>query len=134
MRQNYFEHIQSLPMDFYQKHNIGSLSTRACADAGVIADALTSTLINYFQSPFLILATLAACFFTSWRLTILIFLGFPLLITPILLITRQVKKIGRQIQKSQEKFASVLIDFFSGIPNGQSLCYGRLFAQKVPRA
>ena len=115
MRQNYFEHIQSLPMDFYQKHNIGSLSTRACADANVIADALTSTLINYFQSPFIILATLGACFFTSWKLTLLIFLGFPLLITPIILITKQVKKIGRQIQKSQEKFASILIDFFSGI-------------------
>ncbi len=115
MRQTYFEHIQSLPMDFYQKHNIGSLSTRAGADANVIADALTSTLINYFQSPFLIVATLAACFFTSWKLTLLIFLGLPLLITPILLITRQVKKIGRQIQKNQEKFAAVLIDFFSGI-------------------
>ena len=27
LRQHYFEHIQALPMSFYQEHNIGSLST-----------------------------------------------------------------------------------------------------------
>lgn len=115
LRQRYFEHLQGLPMEFYQRHDIGGLSARAVGDAGVIAEALTGTLINYFQSPFVILSSLVWCFFTSWQLTLLVFVGLPFLAAPIFLIARQVKKISRQIQKNQESFASVLIDFFSGI-------------------
>ncbi|MDP1834665.1 MAG: ABC transporter ATP-binding protein [Chlamydiales bacterium] len=115
LRQSYFEHLQSLPMEFYQKHDIGGLSTRAVGDAGVIAEALTATLINYFQSPFVILTSLIWCFLTSWQLTLLVFVGLPFLAAPIFLIARQVKKISRQIQKNQEGFAAVLIDFFAGI-------------------
>lgn len=115
LRRTYFEHLQSLPMEFYQKHDIGSLSTRAVSDASIIADALTAILINYFQSPFIIVTTLCWCFFTSWQLTLLVFIGLPFLAAPIFLIARQVKKIARQIQKNQESFAAVLIDFFAGI-------------------
>ena len=42
LRQQYFEHIQSLPMSFYQKHNIGSLSSRVVGDAGQIALSINS--------------------------------------------------------------------------------------------
>ncbi len=115
LRQNYFEHLQMLPMEFYQRHDIGGLSARAVGDAGVIAEALTATLINYFQSPFVILTTLLWCFLASWQLTLLVFLGLPLIAVPIFLIARQVKKISRQIQKNQERFGSVLVDFFAGI-------------------
>ena len=115
LRQQYFEHLQCLPMEFYQKHDIGGLSTRAVGDAAVIADALTASLVNYFQSPFIILTTLVWCFLTSWQLTFLVFFGCPLIVLPIYLIARKVKKISKQIQRNQEGFASVLIDFFAGI-------------------
>ncbi len=115
LRQQYFEHLQALPMEFFQKHDIGGLSARAVGDAGVIAQALTSSLINFVQSPFVIATTLLWCFLTSWQLTLLIFCGFPLIIGPIYLIARKVKKIAKQLQKNQEGFSSVLIDFFAGI-------------------
>lgn len=115
LRQQYFEHLQSMPMEFYHRYDIGGLSARAVGDASVIAEALTATLINYFQSPFVIFSTLIWCFITSWRLTLLVFVGLPLLAAPIFLIARKVKKISRQIQKNQEGFASVLVDFFGGI-------------------
>lgn len=115
LRQSYFEHLQMLPMEFYQRHDIGGLSSRAVGDAGIIAEALTATLINYFQSPFTIASSLILCFLASWKLTLLVFVGLPLIVVPIFLIARKVKKISRQIQKNQEGFASVLIDFFAGI-------------------
>lgn len=115
LRQSYFEHLQSLPMEFYQKYDIGSLAARIGGDAGVIAEALTATLINYFQTPLVALTTLTLCFLTSWQLSIWIFFGLPLLLTPIVLISRQVKKIAKQVQRTQERFGGVLIDFLAGI-------------------
>jgi ABC-type multidrug transport system fused ATPase/permease subunit len=115
LRQEYFEHIQSLPMSFYQKYNMGSLSSRVVGDATMIAEAVNACLVNYIQTPFTIATTLILCFLTSWKLSLIIFFGFPLLVIPIVFLSRRVKKISKQIQKNQEHFTSVLLDFLGGI-------------------
>ncbi|HSW72354.1 MAG TPA: ABC transporter ATP-binding protein [Chlamydiales bacterium] len=115
LRQQYFEHIQSLPFQFYQDHNVGSLTSRVIGDAGQIASSLNSLLTNYLQTPFTIISTLTMCFFMSWQLSFIIFLGMPLIVGPVVILTTKVKKVSRQLQKNQEKFTSVLLDFLSGI-------------------
>ena len=115
LRQKYFEHIQSLPMEFYQRYNIGSLSSRVVGDASLVAEAVTSVLVNYLQTPFTIVSTLLLCFMTSWELSLIVFFGFPAIVLPIVYIANKVRRISRQIQMNQERFSSVLIDFISGI-------------------
>jgi ABC-type multidrug transport system fused ATPase/permease subunit len=115
LRQQYFEHIQSLPMSFYQKHNIGSLSSRVVGDAGQIATSINSILTNYLHTPFTIMITLVLCFFISWQLSLVIFLGIPMIVLPITFLAKRVKRASRQLQSNQEKFAGVLIDFLAGI-------------------
>lgn len=115
LRLEYFNHIQTLPMSFYQKYNMGSLSSRVVGDAAMVAEALNAYLVNYLQTPFTLLSTLILCFLTSWQLTLLIFLGFPLILWPISFLAKRVKRVSKQIQSTQEKFASVLLDFIGGI-------------------
>ena len=115
LRQRYFEHIQSLPMSFYHEHNIGTLSSRVVGDAGVVAGAINAMLINYIQTPFAVVSTLLACFYISWKLSIIIFVGFPLALFPVIFIAKKIKMIAKQMQRNQEGFASVLIDFLAGI-------------------
>ncbi|MDB6081198.1 MAG: msba3 [Chlamydiia bacterium] len=115
LRQEYFEHLQALPISFYQNHNIGSLSSRVVNDAYIIADSINSMLINYLQTPFAVITTLVICFAVSWKLSITVFIGLTLLIFPIIFLAQRIRKIARQIQKKQESFASVLIEFLSGI-------------------
>lgn len=115
LRQQYFEHIQILPMSFYQRHNIGSLSSRVVGDAGQIATSINSLITNYLQTPFTIVGSLLYCFWISWPLSLVIFFGVPMIILPVILLTKRVKRVSRQLQSNQERFASVLIDFLAGI-------------------
>jgi len=115
LRQQYFEHIQTLPMSFYQSYNIGSISSRVVTDASQIATSLNALITNYFHTPFRILLTLVICFLISWQLSLVIFIGLPMIVLPVVLLTKRVKNITRQLQKNQEKFSSVLIDFLAGI-------------------
>jgi len=115
LRQYYFEHIQSLPMSFYQQYNIGTLSSRVVGDAQQISLSINSCLTNYLQSPFTILSSLFACFYISWKLSLVIFIGMPGIILPIIFFARRVKRVSRQLQHNQERFASVLIDYLAGI-------------------
>jgi ABC-type multidrug transport system fused ATPase/permease subunit len=109
LRQQYFEHIQSLPMSFYQKHNIGSLSSRIVGDAGQIAISINSWLTNYLQTPFTIVTCLSMCVYLSWQLSLVIFVGVPLIVLPIVFLAKRVKRVSRQLQMNQERFANVLI-------------------------
>ncbi len=115
LRNDYFHHLQSLPMSFYLKHNIGALSSRAINDGYVIADGINSLLVNYVQTPFALISTLILCFSISWKLSIAIFFGLPLIIAPIIFLARRIKRISKEIQKKQESFSSVLIEFITGI-------------------
>lgn len=115
LRKQYFDHLQHQPMSFFQKYNIGTLSSRVAGDANQIASSINSFLINYIQAPFTILSTLIACFWMSWQLSMVIFFGLPMIALPVIFVTRKVKRITRQLQKNQERFTSVLIDFLAGI-------------------
>ncbi len=75
LRQKYFEHIQQMPMSFYHDYDMGSLSTRVVGDAEIVAKGINATLINYLQTPFTAIVNLAACFYISPHLSMIIFLG-----------------------------------------------------------
>ena len=115
LRLQYFEHIQSLPMSFYQEYDIGSLSARVGGDAGQVAGSINAMLINYLQTPFAIVTTLAGCFYLSWKLSLIVFCGFPLIVFPMIYIARSIKRIAKEMQRNQETFAGTLLDFLSGI-------------------
>lgn len=115
LRQMYFEHIQSLPMSFYQKYDLGSLSQRVVGDAGQISASINSFLTNYLQTPFTLISSLSACFYLSWKLSLVVFIGLPLIVVPVTILAKRVKRVTRQLQSNQERFASLIIDFLSGI-------------------
>lgn len=115
LRQMYFEHIQSLPMSFYQRYDLGSLSSRVVGDAGQISTSINSFLTNYIQTPFTVISCLSMCFYLSWKLSLVVFIGVPLIVVPITILARRIKRVSRQLQTNQEKFASLIIDFLSGI-------------------
>jgi len=115
LRADYFDHIQTLPLSFFQKHHVGSLASRVAGDASLIAESINSFLSNYIQTPFTVISTFLLCFYTSWQLTLLIFIGFPLIVFPVLFIAGRIKRLSKKLQENQESFTSVLIDFLSGI-------------------
>lgn len=115
LRQQYFEHIQKLPMSFYHDYDVGTLSARVSGDAGVVAGAINSMLLNYIQAPFAVITTLLACLYISWKLSLVIFVGFPIIVFPIIFIARKIKEISKQMQRNQEGVAGILLDFLSGV-------------------
>ena len=115
LRQRYFEHLQTLPMSFFQKYDIGTLSSRVVTDALMIAESLNAFLLNFMEIPFRFITTAALCWFTSPKLSMVVFVGCPLIIFPVLYLAKHIKRIVKKLQRNQESFASVLIDFLGGV-------------------
>lgn len=115
LREKYFNHIQTLPMSFFQKHNIGGLSARVTGDSGAVSGAIIALLTNYIQVPFVIFTCLFGLFVISPELTFVIFFGLPLLGFPIYYLSRKARKSQRDLQITGEQFAHLLIDYLAGI-------------------
>ena len=130
LRNDYFEHIQKLPLSFYYEYKTGALSSRVAGDAHQIAKSLYTMIENYVHTPFTIISTLIACVFISWKLSLVIFLGLPLVFIPIRFINKKVKQITRQLQVKQEGFSTVLIDFLSGIQTIKVFAMERFAVEK----
>lgn len=115
LRQNYFAHIQMLPMRFYQQHKVASLSSRVVSDAASIAEAINAMFVIYLQTPFTLFSSFILCLLTSWKLTLIVFVGLPLIAYPITFLAKRVKRVSKQLLQNQEHFASVLLDYLCGI-------------------
>lgn len=115
LRERYFAHLQSLPMQFFHGHHIGSLASRVTGDSSQIALSINSLIRNCVTTPFQLITTIGICVYLSWKLTFVLVIGLPLVLIPLNLLTKKVKSTMRLLQKDQESFSSLLLDFLSGI-------------------
>ncbi len=115
LRQEYFEHLQKMSLNFYAKYNVGSLTTRASVDASAVADAIYAALTAYLQTPITIISSLVLCCIVSWELSIVMFIGFPLVLAPMFWLAKRIKRLSRKILWNSETYAAALIDCLSGI-------------------
>ena len=115
LRQRCFEHVQKLSMDFYHQFELSQISSRVSGDARVVAQSVNALLINYLQTPFAIMSTFIALLFISWRLTLVVFFGVPLIIVPVVYITKRVKQIAHSMATNSENCARILMECVLGI-------------------
>lgn len=133
LRQRYFEHLQHLPMSFFHKFDIGALSTRIIGDANQIALSISSWINNVFYTPITVAVTLSVCFFFSWKLSFIFFLGTPIILVSVRLITYQIKRLTRRVQGNQERFSSIFIDFLVGIQTVKVFCMESYIFEKYKK-
>ncbi|MBS0622329.1 MAG: ABC transporter ATP-binding protein [Verrucomicrobia bacterium] len=115
LRQQYFEHIQKLSLDFYAKYNVGSLSTRVSDDARNVAEAVYAMIVTYIQTPVAVISGLVFCFMLSFKLSLMIFIGFPIVLGPVLYFAKKIKKIARRLLANSEAYSATLLDSLLGI-------------------
>jgi ABC-type multidrug transport system fused ATPase/permease subunit len=115
LRNQCFATLQKLPLSFFGKFDRGKLSTRVITDANQISLSFNSFVVNYIQMPFIVVSTLLICLTLSWQLTAVLFVGIPLIVLPLRLITRKLRRISHSMQRKQESFISIIIDHLSGI-------------------
>ena len=104
LRNDFYEHLQKLPFEFYQTHRTGDLMARATNDLSAVSMIVGPALMYSMNTVFamaLIVPLMAAI---SWRLTLLAFLSMPLVATATNYFS---KRIHDRFEKVQEYFGTV---------------------------
>ncbi|MBA3723107.1 MAG: ABC transporter ATP-binding protein [Parachlamydiaceae bacterium] len=79
MRTQVYEHIQQLPMSFYDHQAIGRLMTRTIHDVDQINQLLSESVIPLIGSFILFIGIFIGIFFLNWKMGILFCFIFPMI-------------------------------------------------------
>ena len=100
VRMDLFEKFVLLPLGFYHKQKAGELISRSTADLTVMQERISNILIGLIQYPLTAVVFLAYLLVSNYALTLLVFFAFPLIVGPVRLFGRKVKKHSSRVQEN----------------------------------
>lgn len=104
LRGRVFDHLLTLPPSWFEANRTGEVISRITADTAQIESVVGSTLSIALRNALLLVGGLAMMFTTSLKLTLLTMIGVPLVIVPILIYGRRVRRLARE---SQDRIADL---------------------------
>src|SRR5262249_40749716 len=104
LRDDFYEHLQKLPFEFYQSHRTGDLMARATNDLAAVRMIVGPALMYSMNTVFAMALIVPLMGAISWRLTLLAFLSMPLVATATNYFS---KRIHDRFEKVQEYFGTV---------------------------
>lgn len=104
IRKQVFNHLIDLHPGFFEKNRALEIQSRFTADTTVLQSVIGSTMSIALRNALMLVGGLILLFVTNAKLASVIFLGFPLVIIPILFFGRRVRQLSRL---SQDRVADV---------------------------
>ena len=95
LRRRVFDHLLSLPPSYFEMGRTGSVISRLTSDTTLIEHAIGSTLSIALRNILMLIGGLALLFTTSLKLTLMVLGGVPLVVAPIILFGRRVRRFAR---------------------------------------
>lgn len=112
MRKQLFDHLQRLPLTFFDRHPTGVIVSRLVNDVSVMNDLLTNGLLTLMADVFTLVGTLAMMVLLSPKLALVTFATLPLMGIAIWVFTQKAKVAYRI---TREKIGAVAADFQESI-------------------
>jgi len=115
LKNEIFEHYQTLPLSFYRRNNTGDLMNRISEDVGRVRMYLGPSIMYGLQLFTLFAMLIPIMFQKSAILTWYALSPLPLLSVSIFFVNSIVEKRSEEIQKSQSRLSTFVQEAFSGI-------------------
>ena len=115
IRSKIYRKILTLPLGFFSDEKKGDIMARMTGDVQEIENSVMNSLDMLFKNPILILISLAYMVYTSWSLTIFVFIMLP--VTGLLIgrVGKSLKKQSRRGQNKQGEILSLIDEDITGL-------------------
>ena len=98
LRMALFRHIQGLAISFFTKNPVARLVTRATNDVQNMHELFTSVITLVFKDFFLLVGIAAVLLFMDWRLALISFAVFPLVVYAALYFSGRIREVFRVLR------------------------------------
>ena len=104
LRRAVFDHILGLEPGFFEAARTGEVISRLTADTTLLQQVIGFGLSMFVRNLLMMAGAAAMLFVVSWKLALLVSLGVPATLVPILLLGRRVRRLSRA---NQDRVADV---------------------------
>jgi ATP-binding cassette subfamily B protein len=114
LRENLFEHLQTLSLSYFDKTSSGDLMSRLTNDIDVIGTVLSQNLTALTSSTLTILGIIVAMFLLNTRLALASLIVFPIMIVFTAQIGKRARSRFRELQQNMGRLNGVMQESITG--------------------
>ncbi len=107
--------LSSLSLDYFNKATTGDLITRVNGDTSMLQRCLNAGLGDLIKEPVTIVGLVVGLFLIDWQLTLMVLVFFPLVIVPIVILGKKVRRSAKAGLNTTITQASLIVEVLSGI-------------------
>lgn len=115
MRQDLFEHIQTLSFTFYDTRPAGKILVRIINDVNSLGDLLTNGIINVLTDIFTLVIAIFIMVYIDPRLTLITLCTVPLLIIMLGLLKKRIRRRWQEVRKKNSNMNAYLHENLAGM-------------------
>jgi subfamily B ATP-binding cassette protein MsbA len=114
LRSELNEHLQRLPLSFFNQTSTGAMTSRVIVDVTLIASATTDGIFSLIGDSISLVTVLGAAFYIDWKLTLIAAVVFPAAVLPLIQFSKQMRRMTRNTQKQLGGLATLLQETIQG--------------------
>ena len=107
LRNDVYQHLQSLPMTFHRRARTGDMVVRVTRDVNLLRDVVSTAVLPLLASLLMLVGMLTVMFFVQWRLTLVALSIIPLFWVATIRISRRIREAARKQRQREGAMASV---------------------------
>jgi subfamily B ATP-binding cassette protein MsbA len=134
LRNRLYNHIQDLPLAFFQRNKTGDLMSRITNDVAIVSAMFTSAITGSIRDGFSIIGLIAVTFFLIPKLAVFTFIVFPIAGYPLYYFGRKIRLVRLGVQEAWADINAFLHEAFTGTKIVKAFCMEehekKRFAQK----
>lgn len=130
-----FNSLLQIDVVTFEELKVGDIITRLTADISLIRDLITNFLSFFVRNAVMLCGGIILMFMQSAKLASMVIFSIPILLIPLLMLSKIVRKLSRQVLDSQADISSSIEESFSGIRTihayNQQIRFGNDFSSKI---
>ncbi len=115
IRNQLCEHLLPQSLSYFENRKSGDLISRLTNDIFATQFGLSMLFDNVIFYPMRLLFGFALAFYFSWKLSLLTFFVLPVIVVPVLIFGRKIKKHGRRSLEHLGELTDAMKEMFTGI-------------------
>jgi subfamily B ATP-binding cassette protein MsbA len=115
LRNELFEHFQRMSLSYFHGERAGMLISRVTNDVSIVNASIAAAINSLFRDPLALIIYLSLMIMISWKLTLAVFILFPVAGWILSTLGNQLKQDSERMQERLADITSVLSETLYGI-------------------
>ncbi len=123
LRRDLFNHLQHLPVSYFDKRKTGEIMSHFTSDVSNISDLVSSDFPSIISSTISAVMTITIMIIMSWKITLTITFAIALMMFVVMIITSKCAPLFKKAQQATAECNGYVEEYVRGIKAVKIFCY-----------